>query len=110
MKMTKKTVLMVAGAAVAACAGLAHAADPAAGHDAAVAGTAIGKGIAALGSGIAVVGGGLGIGLVGKGAVESIARQPEASGKIQSVFLLGIALAEATAIYGFVIAMMALFS
>ena len=99
MKMTKKTVLMVAGAAVAACAGLAHAADPAAGHDAAVAGTAIGKGIAALGSGIAVVGGGLGIGLVGKGAVESIARQPEASGKIQINMILAAALIEGATLF-----------
>jgi len=67
----------------------------------------------AIGAGIAVmtgIGAGIGIGVATGKAVESIARQPEASGKIQSVFLLGIALAEATAIYGFVIAMMALFS
>jgi F-type H+-transporting ATPase subunit c len=67
----------------------------------------------AIGAGIAVltgVGAGIGIGIATGKASESIARQPEASGKITSVFLLGIALAEATAIYGFVIAMMALFS
>jgi F-type H+-transporting ATPase subunit c len=67
----------------------------------------------AIGAGIAVltgVGAGIGIGIATGMASESIARQPEASGKITSVFLLGIALAEATAIYGFVIAMMALFS
>jgi F-type H+-transporting ATPase subunit c len=67
----------------------------------------------AIGAGIAVltgVGAGIGIGIATGKAAESIARQPEASGKITSVFLLGIALAEATAIYGFVIAMMALFS
>ncbi|MFO0787738.1 MAG: ATP synthase F0 subunit C [Phycisphaerales bacterium] len=107
MKMTKKTVLMVAGAAVAACAGLAHAADPAAGHDAAVAGTAIGKGIAALGSGIAVVGGGLGIGLVGKGAVESIARQPEASGKIQINMILAAALIEGATLFAVAVGFLA---
>ena len=39
-------------------------------------------------------------------AVDAIARQPEASGKIQSSLLLGCALAEATAIYGFVIALL----
>ncbi len=67
----------------------------------------------AIGAAMAVltgVGAGLGIGIATGKAVEAIARQPEASGKIQSAFLLGIALAEATAIYGFVIAMMALFS
>jgi F-type H+-transporting ATPase subunit c len=38
-------------------------------------------------------------------AVEAIARQPEASGKISSVLLLGLAIAESTAIYAFVIAL-----
>ena len=37
-------------------------------------------------------------------AVEAIARQPEASGKITSTLILGLALAESTAIYAFVIA------
>lgn len=67
----------------------------------------------AIGAGIAVLAGfgaGIGIGIATGKAVEAVARQPEASGKIQSLFLLGIALAEATAIYGFVIALMALFS
>ena len=39
-------------------------------------------------------------------AVDAIARQPEAEGKIRSTLLLGCALAEATAIYGFVIALL----
>ena len=39
-------------------------------------------------------------------AAESIARQPEAEGKIRSTLLLGCALAEATAIYGFVIGLL----
>lgn len=63
----------------------------------------------AIGAGIAVltgIGAGLGIGKATSGAVDAIARQPEASGKIQSSLLLGCALAEATAIYGFVIALM----
>jgi F-type H+-transporting ATPase subunit c len=67
----------------------------------------------AIGAGIAVftgLGAGIGIGIATGKASEAVARQPEASGKITSIFLLGIALAEATAIYGFVIAMMALFS
>ena len=38
-------------------------------------------------------------------AVESVARQPEASGKINSILLLGLALAESCAIYGLVISL-----
>ena len=63
---------------------------------------AIGAGIAALTG----AGAGIGIGLATSKAVEGIARQPEASGKITSNLLLGCALAEATAIYGFVIGLL----
>lgn len=61
--------------------------------------TAIGVGMAAL----AVVGGGLGIGIATSSAVKAIAQQPEAHSKIRSTLLIGAALAEATAIYGFVL-------
>ena len=63
----------------------------------------------AIGAGIAVltgVGAGIGIGLATSKATEAIARQPEAEGKINKTLILGCALAEATAIYGFVIALM----
>ena len=63
---------------------------------------AIGAGIAALTG----IGAGIGIGLATSKAVEAIARQPEAEGKITKILLLGAALAEATAIYGFVIALL----
>lgn len=63
----------------------------------------------ALGAGIAVLtglGAGIGIGIATAKAVDATARQPEAASKIQTMLLLGAALAEATAIYGFVIALM----
>ena len=63
----------------------------------------------AIGAGIAVVtglGAGIGIGIATGKACEGIARQPEAESKIQKSLILGCALAEATAIYGFVIALM----
>ncbi len=63
----------------------------------------------AIGAGIAVltgVGAGVGIGIATGKATESIARQPEAKGDINKALLLGCALAEATAIYGFVIAIL----
>ena len=62
-----------------------------------------------IGAGIAVIAGigaGIGIGIATGRTAEAISRQPEASGKIQVVFFLGVALAEATAIYGFVIAIL----
>lgn len=49
---------------------------------------------------------GIGISLATGKAVDAVARQPEAATKIQTVMLLGAALAEATAIYGFVIALL----
>ena len=66
----------------------------------------------AIGAGIAVltgVGAGIGIGMATSKAAEAIARQPEADGKIMRVLLLGCALAEATAIYGFVLGILAIF-
>ena len=60
--------------------------------------------IIAIGAGIAVLGSFIGI-ATGR-ASEAVARQPEAEGKITKTLILGSALAEATAIYGFVIALM----
>ena len=48
----------------------------------------------------------MGAGIMMGFATESIARQPEASGKINAILLLGLALAESCAIYGFVVALM----
>ena len=54
------------------------------------------------------IGAGVSIGIATAKASESVARQPEAAGKIQTILLLGAALAEATAIYGLIIAIMIL--
>ncbi|MBR2100554.1 MAG: ATP synthase F0 subunit C [Eubacterium sp.] len=69
-------------------------------------------GIIAIGAAVAVlvgIGAGIGIGMATGKAVESIARQPEASGKIQTALLLGCALAEATAIYGLIVSILIIF-
>ena len=63
---------------------------------------ALGAGIAAL----ACIGGGIGTGMATGKAVESIARQPEASGKIMTALIIGGALSEATAIYGLLVAIL----
>ena len=62
-----------------------------------------------IAAGIAVLtglGAGLGIGIATSKATEAIARQPEAACDLNKPLLLGCALAEATAIYGFVVALL----
>ena len=59
---------------------------------------------AGLGAGLAVIGAGLGIGRIGGQAVEGMARQPEAAGRIQTAALILAALIEGAALFGVVIA------
>lgn len=53
-----------------------------------VTGATTGKGLAVLGGGLALVGAGVGIGLIGKAAAESMARQPEVAGRIQTAAII----------------------
>jgi F-type H+-transporting ATPase subunit c len=64
---------------------------------------------AALAIGLGGLGPGLGIGFIGRGAMEAIGRNPEAAGEIRTVMILAAALAEAVAIYAFVIAIIIAF-
>ncbi|MFT6866497.1 MAG: F-type H+-transporting ATPase subunit c [Cyclobacteriaceae bacterium] len=57
----------------------------------------------AIGAGLAVLGAGIGIGMIGKGATEGIARQPEATGKIQTAMIISAALIEGVALFAAVI-------
>lgn len=54
--------------------------------------------------GLAGAGAGIALGLIGYGAVQAVGRNPTASGKILTVGIIGMALAEAIAIYGLIIA------
>jgi F-type H+-transporting ATPase subunit c len=63
--------------------------------------------LAAVGAGIAVIGAGLGIGRIGGQAMEAIARQPEASGKIQTAMIISAALIEGVALFAVVVALIA---
>ena len=68
--------------------------------------------IIAIGAAVAVltgIGAGVGIGIATAKAADAIARQPEAEGKINKTLILGCALAEATAIYGFIISILIIF-
>ena len=66
--------------------------------------------IAAIGAGLAVLGAGLGIGRIGGSAMDAIARQPEAEGKIRGALLLSFAFMESLTIYGLVVALALLFA
>jgi F-type H+-transporting ATPase subunit c len=58
----------------------------------------------AVGGGLAVIGAGIGIGLLAKGAVESIGRQPEAAGTIQTNMIIAAALIEGLAFFAVYVA------
>ena len=57
-----------------------------------------------IGYGISVIGAGIGVGIVFGLGMQAIARQPEARGPLQTNIYLGMALVEALAILGFVLA------
>jgi F-type H+-transporting ATPase subunit c len=111
--MKKIITLLVIAAAMVLMASVAFAQEhaAAAGADAAklsffgtvAFASAIGIGIAALGTGIGM---GLGIGR----AVEGIARNPEASGKIMTTMIVGLALIESLAIYTLVVVLILLYA
>lgn len=60
---------------------------------------------AGLAIGLGAIGPGIGIGIAVGRAMEAIGRNPEAEGAIRNVMILGVGLAEAVAIYAFVIAL-----
>ncbi len=90
-----KKVLLATGIVLAAS-GSAMAADP----------VTVGQGLGAVGAGLAVIGGGLGIGLIGKGAVEAIARQPESTGPIGTNMILAAALVEGATLFAVVVGLL----
>jgi len=63
-------------------------------------------GLAAVGAGIAVLGAALGIGRIGGSAMDAMARQPEASSKIQTAMIIAAALIEGAALFGIVVALL----
>ena len=62
----------------------------------------------AIGAGLSAIGAGIGIGQIGKGAVEAIARQPEAANEIRSNMILTAALVEGVALFGVIIGILAM--
>lgn len=65
--------------------------------------------LAAIGAGLVIIGGALGIGRLAAAAMEGIARQPEASGKIQTAMLIAAALIEGLAFFCAIICLLVFF-
>ncbi|MBR9999031.1 MAG: ATP synthase F0 subunit C [Cyclobacteriaceae bacterium] len=61
---------------------------------------------AAIGAGLVALGAGFGIGKIGSSAMEAIARQPEAGGKIQTAMIIASALIEGVALFGVVVCLL----
>ena len=57
----------------------------------------------AFGAGLVLIGAGLGIGKIGASAVESMARQPEVSGNIQTAMIIAAALIEGATFFALVV-------
>ena len=62
---------------------------------------------AGIGARLAAIGAGLGIGKIGQGAMEGIARQPEAAGTIRTTMIIAAALVEGVAFFAVVICLLA---
>ena len=61
----------------------------------------------AIGAGLAVIGAGFGIGKIGGQAMEAMARQPEAAGRIQSGMIIAGALVEGATLFAIVVCVLA---
>lgn len=108
-------ILVMAGAGVAGVISAQAADTTAAAEEAAaeagagindILGKAIGAGVAV---GLAALGGGIGMGIAVGRCGEGVARQPEMSGKIQTIMMLGLVFIETVVIYALIIAILTIF-
>lgn len=60
----------------------------------------------AIGAGVVILGAGLGIGKIGSAAVESMARQPEVAGQIQTAMIIAAALIEGVTFFALIVCIM----
>lgn len=85
----------------------ALAQDPAAEPAAEAASTALINLTGAFGAGLVIIGAGLGISRIGAAAVESMARQPEVAGNIQTAMIIAAALIEGATFFGLIVCIIA---
>ena len=71
-------------------------------------GAAIGKTAAVLSAALVVIGAAFGLSKIGKSAMESIARQPEASGELRTAMILVAAMVEGAALFAIIVCLLAI--
>ena len=64
---------------------------------------------ASIGAGLVILGAGFGIGRIGGCAVESMSRQPEVAGSIQTAMIISAALIEGATFFGLIVCLLTLF-
>jgi len=102
----KTAMLTLAFALVATTAIAQDPAATAAGAGAAATGFSMNLG-GAVGAGMVIIGAGLGIGKIGSSAVESMSRQPEVAGNVQTAMIISAALIEGATFFGLIVCMTA---
>ena len=60
----------------------------------------------AIGAGLVILGAGLGIGRIGASAVESMSRQPEVAGQVQTAMIISAALIEGATFFALIVCML----
>ena len=60
----------------------------------------------AFGAGLVILGAGFGIGKIGASAVESMARQPEVAGNVQTAMIIAAALIEGATFFALIVCML----
>ena len=71
-------------------------------------GAAIGKTAAVLSAALVVIGAAFGLSKIGKSSMESIARQPEASGELRTAMILVAAMVEGAALFAIIVCLLAI--
>lgn len=107
MSKSLKTLLLILSFVIVGgmVADTAFAADEAAATEEAAEATYPNFPLGGIGAGIVILGAGLGIGRIGGSAVESMARQPELKGNIQTAMIIAAALIEGAAFFALIICM-----
>jgi F-type H+-transporting ATPase subunit c len=105
-KKLSKIALVVAFLGLALVFAPAAFAQEEGGAAAAAAAGGLGKMGGAIGAGLAVIGAGLGIGRIGGSAVESMARQPEMAGQINTAMIVTAAMVEGAALFAVVVGLL----
>lgn len=68
--------------------------------------TLMNQGLAGIGAGLAAVGAGIGVGRIGGTALESMARQPEATGDLRANMIVAAALVEGVALFAVIVCLL----